>query len=143
MKDLKNDFGIPLVARLIKNATIEWEEKKMEILRQIEQEQLKTDLPEFGAGDSVKVHIRVKEGKRERIQIFEGLVIKRQNGGIRETFTVRKLSFGVGVEKTFPLHSPVIEKIEVTRRGKVRRAKINYIRNRVGKAAKVKERTMR
>lgn len=115
----------------------------MEILRQIEQEQLKTDLPEFGAGDSVKVHIRVKEGKRERIQIFEGLVIKRQNGGIRETFTVRKLSFGVGVEKTFPLHSPVIEKIEVTRRGKVRRAKINYIRNRVGKAAKVKERTMR
>lgn len=115
----------------------------MEILRQIEQEQLKTDLPDFGAGDSVKVHIRVKEGKRERIQIFEGLVIKRQNGGIRETFTVRKLSFGVGVEKTFPLHSPVIEKIEVTRRGKVRRAKINYIRNRVGKAAKVKERTMR
>lgn len=115
----------------------------MEILRQIEQEQLKTDLPEFGAGDTVKVHIKVKEGKRERIQIFEGLVIKRQNGGIRETFTVRKLSFGVGVEKTFPLHSPVIEKIEVTRRGKVRRAKINYIRSRVGKAAKVKERTMR
>ena len=87
--------------------------------------------------------MRVKEGKRERIQIFEGLVIKRQNSGLRETFTVRKLSFGVGVEKTFPVHSPVIEKIEVTRRGKVRRAKINYIRKRVGKAAKVKEKSMR
>ena len=110
----------------------------MEILKQIEQEQLKTDLPNFGPGDTVKVHLRVKEGKRERIQIFEGLVIKRQNSGVRETFTVRKISFGVGVEKTFPVHSPVIEKIEVTRRGKVRRAKINYIRKRVGKAAKVK-----
>lgn len=115
----------------------------MEILKQIEQEQLKTDLPNFGPGDTVKVHLRVKEGKRERIQIFEGLVIKRQNSGLRETFTVRKLSFGVGVEKTFPVHSPVIEKIEVTRRGKVRRAKINYIRKRVGKAAKVKEKNMR
>ncbi|MGP1406110.1 50S ribosomal protein L19 [Filifactor alocis] len=115
----------------------------MEILKQIEQEQLKTDLPNFGPGDTVKVHLRVKEGKRERIQIFEGLVIKRQNSGLRETFTVRKISFGVGVEKTFPVHSPVIEKIEVTRRGKVRRAKINYIRKRVGKAAKVKEKNMR
>lgn len=115
----------------------------MEIIKQIEQEQLRTDLPAFGAGDTVKVHLHVREGKRERIQIFEGLVIKRQNGGVRETFTVRKLSFGVGVEKTFPVHSPVIEKIEVTRRGKVRRAKINYIRNRVGKAAKVKEKSMR
>ena len=115
----------------------------MEILKQIEQEQLKTDLPNFGPGDIVKVHLRVKEGKRERIQIFEGLVIKRQNSGVRETFTVRKISFGVGVEKTFPVHSPVIEKIEVTRRGKVRRAKINYIRKRVGKAAKVKEKNMR
>ena len=115
----------------------------MEILKQIEQEQLKTDLPNFGPGDTVKVHLRVKEGKRERIQIFEGLVIKRQNSGVRETFTVRKISFGVGVEKTFPEHSPVIEKIEVTRRGKVRRAKINYIRKRVGKAAKVKEKNMR
>ena len=90
-------------------------------------------MPNFGPGDTVKVHLRVKEGKRERIQIFEGLVIKRQNSGVRETFTVRKISFGVGVEKTFPVHSPVIEKIEVTRRGKVRRAKINYIRKRVGK----------
>ncbi len=115
----------------------------MEILKQIEQEQLKQDLPNFGPGDTVKVHLRVKEGKRERIQIFEGLVIKRQNSGVRETFTVRKISFGVGVEKTFPVHSPVIEKIEVTRRGKVRRAKINYIRKRVGKAAKVKEKNMR
>ena len=115
----------------------------MEILKQIEQEQLKTDLPNFGPGDTVKVHLRVKEGKRERIQIFEGLVIKRQNSGVRETFTVRKISFGVGVEKTCPVHSPVIEKIEVTRRGKVRRAKINYIRKRVGKAAKVKEKNIR
>ena len=111
----------------------------MEILRAIEQEQIKTDLPEFGAGDTVKVHIRVREGKRERIQIFEGVVLKRQNGGVRETFTVRKISFGVGVEKIFPVHSPSIEKIEVTRKGKVRRAKLNYLRDRVGKAAKVKE----
>ena len=110
----------------------------MEKIREIEQRQLKQDLPNFGAGDTVKVHIRVKEGKRERIQIFEGVVIKRQNGGIRETFTVRKISFGVGVEKIFPLHSPSIEKIEVTRKGKVRRAKINYLRQRSGKAAKVK-----
>ena len=111
----------------------------MEKIREIEQRQLKQDLPNFGAGDTVKVHIRVKEGKRERIQIFEGVVIKRQNGGIRETFTVRKISFGVWVEKIFPLHSPSIEKIEVTRKGKVRRAKINYLRQRSGKAAKVKE----
>ena len=111
----------------------------MEIIKAIEQEQLKSDLPKFSAGDTVKVHIRVKEGKRERIQIFEGVVLKRQNGGVRETFTVRKISFGVGVEKIFPVHSPSIEKIEVTRRGKVRRAKLNYLRDRVGKAAKVKE----
>ncbi|MBP2027812.1 large subunit ribosomal protein L19 [Acetoanaerobium pronyense] len=111
----------------------------MEILRAIEQEQIKTDLPEFGAGDTVKVHIRVREGKRERIQIFEGVVLKRQGGGLRETFTVRKISFGVGVEKIFPVHTPSVEKIEVTRKGKVRRAKLNYLRDRVGKAAKVKE----
>ena len=96
----------------------------MEKIREIEKSQLKQDLPNFGPGDTVKVHIKVKEGKRERIQIFEGVVIKRQNGGIRETFTVRKISFGVGVEKIFPLHSPSVEKIEVTRKGKVRRAKI-------------------
>ena len=111
----------------------------MEIIKAIEQEQLKSDLPKFSAGDTVKVHIRVKEGKRERIQIFEGVVLNRQNGGVRETFTVRKISFGVGVEKIFPVHSPSIEKIEVTRKGKVRRAKLNYLRDRVGKAAKVKE----
>ncbi|KDR94155.1 large subunit ribosomal protein L19 [Peptoclostridium litorale DSM 5388] len=110
----------------------------MDIIRSIEKEQLKSDLPVFSAGDTVKVHIKVTEGKRERIQIFEGVVIKRQGGGNRETFTVRKISFGVGVEKIFPVHSPVIEKIEVTRRGRVRRAKINYLRDRVGKAAKVK-----
>ena len=112
----------------------------MDIIRAIEQEQLKTDLPAFGPGDTVKVHIRIKEGKRERVQIFEGVVLKRQGGGLTEMFTVRKISFGVGVEKTFPVHSPSIEKIDVTRRGKVRRAKLFYLRKRVGKAAKVKER---
>ena len=111
----------------------------MEIIKAIEQEQLKSDLPKFSAGDTVKVHIRVKEGKRERIQIFEGVVLKRQNGGVRETFTVRKISFGVGVEKIFPVHSPSIEKIEVTRKGKVRRAKLNYLRALKGKAAKIRE----
>ena len=140
-----NRFCIPLAETMAKNTVAQMigGRKTMEILKQIEQEQLKQDLPNFGPGDTVKVHLRVKEGKRERIQIFEGLVIKRQNSGVRETFTVRKISFGVGVEKTFPVHSPVIEKIEVTRRGKVRRAKINYIRKRVGKAAKVKEKNMR
>lgn len=111
----------------------------MDIIRAIEQEQLKENLPNFGPGDTVKVHIRVREGKRERIQIFEGVVLKRQGGGLKEMFTVRKISFGVGVEKTFPVHSPSIEKIDVTRRGKVRRAKLNYLRDRVGKAAKIKE----
>ena len=114
-------------------------EDTMDIIRAIEQEQLKTDLPAFGPGDTVKVHIRIKEGKRERVQIFEGGVLKRQGGGLTEMFTVRKISFGVGVEKTFPVHSPSIEKIDVTRRGKVRRAKLNYLRDRVGKAAKIKE----
>ena len=95
---------------------------------------------EFNVGDTVKVHVRVIEGKRERIQIFEGVVLKKQHGGVKETFTVRKISSGVGVERTFPVHSPKIEKVEVTRRGKVRRAKLNYLRDRVGKAAKVKER---
>jgi len=109
------------------------------IIKAIESEQLKTNITPFNVGDTIKVHIRIVEGKRERIQIFEGLVMKRQNGGIAETFTVRKISNGVGVEKTLPLHSPKIEKIEVVRHGKVRRARLNYIRNRVGKAAKVKE----
>ena len=110
-----------------------------DIIKNIEAEQLKENAPEFHVGDTVKVYGKIKEGNRERIQVFEGTVIKRQNGGLRETFTVRKNSNGVGVEKTWPLHSPVVENIEVIRRGKVRRAKLNYLRDRVGKAAKVKE----
>lgn len=109
------------------------------IIKDIENAQLKAEITPFRVGDTVRVHAKVKEGNRERIQVFEGTVLKRQNGGIRETFTVRKQSSGVGVEKTWPLHSPVIEKIEVIRRGKVRRAKLNYLRQRVGKKAKVKE----
>ncbi|RBP68267.1 large subunit ribosomal protein L19 [Alkalibaculum bacchi] len=112
----------------------------MNIIDVIEKEQIKNDIPQFNVGDTVKVHAKVVEGKRERIQIFEGVVLKKQNGGINETFTVRKISYGVGVERTFPLHSPRIDKIEVTRKGKVRRAKLFYLRDRVGKAAKVKER---
>lgn len=111
----------------------------MDIIRAIEQEQMKSDIPAFNIGDTVKVHLKVKEGNRERIQVFEGVVLKRQNGGLRETFTVRRISYGVGVERTLPLHSPKIEKIEVVRKGKVRRAKLNYLRERTGKAAKVKE----
>ena len=110
-----------------------------DIIKNIEAAQLKAEVTDFRVGDTVRVHAKVKEGNRERIQIFEGTVLKRQNGGARETFTVRKFSNGIGVEKTWPLHSPVIEKIEVVRRGKVRRAKLNYLRQRVGKAAKVKE----
>lgn len=113
------------------------------IIKSIEEAQLNSERPAFRVGDTVKVHIRIVEGKRERIQIFEGLVMKRQGGGVRETFTVRKISSGVGVEKTLPLHSPKVEKIEIVRLGKVRRAKINYIRDRVGKSAKVKERRTR
>lgn len=111
----------------------------MNIIQQLESEQLKKDLPEFAVGDTVKLHLKINDGKRERIQIFEGVVIKRQGGSINETLTVRKLSGGVGVEKTFPVNSPSIEKIEVVRRGKVRRAKLFYLRSRTGKAAKVKE----
>ena len=109
-----------------------------EIIRKIEEEQLKTDVTDFRVGDTIKVYGRIKEGNRERIQVFEGVVLKRQGGGCRETFTVRKTSNGIGVEKTWPLHSPNVEKIEVVRRGKVRRAKLHYLRERVGKAAKVK-----
>ncbi|MBE5926762.1 MAG: 50S ribosomal protein L19 [Lachnospiraceae bacterium] len=109
-----------------------------EIIKQIEAAQLR-EIPEFNVGDTVKVHAKIKEGNRERVQVFEGTVIKRQGGSSRETFTVRKNSNGIGVEKTWPLHSPTIEKIEVVRCGKVRRAKLNYLRTRVGKAAKVKE----
>ena len=111
-----------------------------EIIRQIENEQLKTDRPEFRVGDTIRVYARIKEGTRERIQMFEGTVLKRQNGGLQETFTVRRMSYGVGVEKTWPLHSPVIDKIEVVRKGSVRRAKLYYLRDRMGKSAKVKER---
>ena len=110
-----------------------------ELIKSLEQEQLKNEVPAFGPGDTVRVHVKIVEGKRERVQVFEGVVMKRQGGGARETFTVRKISFNVGVERTFPVHSPKIEKIEVTRNGKVRRAKINYLRTRTGKAAKVKE----
>lgn len=110
-----------------------------ELLRKITESQLKTDLPKFKAGDTVKVHVRIVEGTRERIQIFEGVVIKRQHGGINETFTVRKISGSVGVERTFPLHSPKIATLEVTRRGKVRRAKLYYLRELRGKKARIKE----
>ena len=110
-----------------------------DIIRSIENAQLKAEVTEFRVGDTVKVHAKVKEGNSERIQVFEGTVLKRQNGGAKETFTVRKFSNGVGVEKTWPVHSPNVDKIEVVRHGKVRRAKLNYLRDRVGKAAKVKE----
>ena len=111
----------------------------MDIIKKIEQENMKNDIPQFNVGDTVKVHVKVVEGKRERIQIFEGVVMKKQNSGISQTFMVRKLSYGIGVERTFLLHSPKVEKVEVVRHGKVRRAKLNYLRKRVGKAAKVKE----
>lgn len=110
-----------------------------EIIKNIEAAQLKEQVPEFSVGDTVKVYAKIKEGNRERIQVFEGTVLKKQGGSTRATFTVRKTSNGIGVEKTWPLHSPNVEKIEVIRRGKVRRAKLNYLRDRVGKKAKVKE----
>jgi large subunit ribosomal protein L19 len=111
----------------------------MSILQEITKEQLRSDLPNFRPGDTLKVHVKVVEGSRERIQMFEGVVIKRRGGGISETFTVRKISYGVGVERTFPLHSPKIDKIDVARRGKVRRAKLYYLRDLRGKAARIKE----
>ncbi len=110
-----------------------------DIIKEIESAQLKAEVPSFNVGDTVKVYAKIKEGNRERIQVFEGTVLKRQGGSTRETFTVRKNSNGIGVEKTWPLHSPNVEKVEVVRYGKVRRAKLNYLRGRVGKAAKVKE----
>lgn len=110
-----------------------------QIIREIEAEQLKDKIDEFNVGDTVKVYGKIKEGNRERIQVFEGTVLKKQGGSSRATFTVRKVSNGVGVEKTWPMHSPNVEKVEVVRRGKVRRAKLNYLRDRVGKKAKVKE----
>jgi large subunit ribosomal protein L19 len=112
----------------------------MDVLRDVTQEYLKTDIPGFRPGDTVKVHVRLREGEKERIQVFEGLVIARKHGGVSETFTVRKISSGIGVERTFPLHSPIVAKIEVSRRGRVRRAKLYYIRGLRGKAARIKER---
>lgn len=111
----------------------------MDIISQIEAEQMKKDVPQFTPGDTVRVHVKVVEGTRERTQVFEGVIIKRQGGGLRETFTVRRISYGIGVERTFPLHSPKIERLEVTRRGVVRRAKLYYLRKLTGKAARIKE----
>lgn len=112
----------------------------MNILDSVAQDYLKEDVPAFNVGDTVRVHVKIKEGSRERIQVFEGFVLKIQNGGIAKTFTVRRIASGVGVEKTFPIHSPWVEKIEVMKRGKVRRARLNYMRGRTGKAAKIKTR---
>lgn len=112
----------------------------MDLVREVTQEYLRSDVPDFRPGDTVKVHVRLKEGEKERIQIFEGLVIARKHGGISETFTVRKISSGIGVERVFPLHSPTVAKIEVGRRGRVRRAKLYYIRALRGKAARIRER---
>lgn len=129
----------PLVRQVFTNIQISRRSHMNDIIKSIEDAQLKSEVAQFNVGDTVKVYGKIREGNRERIQIFEGTVLKRQNGGIRETFTVRKNSNGVGVEKTWPVHSPRIEKIEVVRRGKVRRAKLNYLRQRSGKSAKVKE----
>jgi len=111
----------------------------MDLIRMIESEQMKKDIPDFNVGDVVRVFVKVVEGSRERLQAFEGFVLKRQGGGLTETFTVRRVAYGVGVERTFPIHSPRIDRIEVVRKGKVRRAKLNYMRQRTGKAAKIKE----
>ncbi len=111
----------------------------MDILKSIEHEQLKNKIPELKVGNTVRVHVRIKEGNKERIQVFEGIIIKKQGGGVNATFTVRRISYGVGVEKTFLVHSPMVEKVEVVRVGKARRAKLYYLRDRVGKAAKTKE----
>ena len=110
----------------------------MSVMQAIAQEYTRNDIPQFNVGDTVKVHIKIKEGNRERVQVFEGFVLKKQNGGISETFTVRRIASGVGVEKTFPINSPKIDKVEVVKRGDVRRAKLNYMRERTGKAAKIK-----
>jgi large subunit ribosomal protein L19 len=108
----------------------------------VDRDSVRADLPEFGPGDTVRVHVRVVEGNRERIQVFQGPVVRRQGSGVRETFTVRKVSFGVGVERTFPVHAPVVAQIDVVSRGRVRRAKLYYLRDRVGKAAKIRERRL-
>lgn len=115
----------------------------MDIIRSIEQQQIRDDIPDFLVGDNVKVYYRITEGNRERIQVFQGDVIRRQGASVRETFTVRKVSFGVGVERTFPVHSPKIDHIEIVRHGEVNRAKLYYLRNKVGKAAKIREKAYR
>ncbi|TZE83372.1 50S ribosomal protein L19 [Calorimonas adulescens] len=111
----------------------------MNIINEIEKEQMRTDLPQFNVGDTIRVNYRVVEGNKERIQPYEGVVIKKQHGGLNETFTVRKISYGIGVERTFPMHSPLIDSIEIIKKGKVRRAKLYYLRSKVGKASKIKE----
>ncbi|MDA8211102.1 MAG: 50S ribosomal protein L19 [Clostridia bacterium] len=111
----------------------------MDIISALEKEQIKSDIPNFLPGDTVRVHVKVREGNRERIQVFEGIVIRRSGGGLRETFTVRRISYGVGVERIFPVHSPIIDRIEIMRRGRVRRAKLYYLRSLRGKAARIKE----
>jgi large subunit ribosomal protein L19 len=131
--------GGPLLARLDMNV-LDFEEDIMNIIEAIEKEQLRSDIPDFRAGDTVKVFVKVVEGTRERIQLFEGVCISRSGGGLREMFTVRRISSGVGVERTFPLHSPRLEKIEVARHGIVRRAKLYYLRKLTGKAARIRER---
>lgn len=114
-------------------------ESIMDIISALEKEQIKSDIPNFLPGDTVRVHVKVREGNRERIQVFEGIVIRRSGGGLRETFTVRRISYGVGVERIFPVHSPIIDRIEIMRRGRVRRAKLYYLRSLRGKAARIKE----
>lgn len=112
----------------------------MDLIKEVEKQHLKTDVPSFGPGDTVKVHVKVVESGRERTQVFEGVVIRRQGGGLRETFTVRRVTYGIGVERIFPVHSPTITRIEVVKRGRVRRAKLYYLRKRTGKAARIRER---
>lgn len=112
----------------------------MDLVKQIGQDQIRTDLPQLNIGDTVKVYVKVKEGSRERLQMFEGIIIQKKHGGINQTFTVRRVSYGVGVERTFPVNSPNIDRVEISRKGKVRRAKLFYLRSRVGKAARVKQR---
>ena len=112
----------------------------MDLIKELESQQLKKEMPVINVGDTVRVHVKIKEGSRERIQVFEGIVIAKKHGGVSETFTVRRVAHGCGIERVFPLHSPTVEKVEIVREGKVRRAKLYYLRDRVGKAAKVKER---
>jgi large subunit ribosomal protein L19 len=112
----------------------------MDLIKEVEKQYLKDDIPAFSPGDSVRVHVKVREGNRERTQVFEGVVIRRQGSGLKETFTVRRVTYGIGVERIFPVHSPVVSRIEVTKRGRVRRAKLYYLRKRTGKAARIRER---